>query len=65
MGAEAVIPSNRTRKITIDYDEITYKYRNRIERCFGRVKHFRSFATRRTIHVMGLVYLVAAMIWMI
>ena len=67
MGAEAVIPSNRTRKIIIDHDEATYINRNRIERCFGRMKHFRRFATRyerRTIHFKGFVYLVAAMIWM-
>jgi transposase len=67
MGAEAVIPSNRTRKVIIAHDEAIYKYRNRIERCFGRMKHFRRFATRyerRTLHFEGFVYLVAAMIWM-
>lgn len=67
MGAEAVIPSNRSRKIIIPHDECTYKHRNRIERCFNRMKHFRRFATRydrRTIHFEGVVYLVAAMIWM-
>lgn len=67
MGAEAVIPSNRTRKILIAHDEAAYIDRNRIERCFGRMKHFRRFATRyerRTIHFKGFVYLVAAMIWM-
>lgn len=67
MGAEAVIPSNRTRKIIISHDEAIYKNRNRIERCFGRMKHFRRFATRyerRTIHFQGFVHLAAAMIWM-
>jgi transposase len=65
MGAEAVIPSNRTRKIIIPHDERAYINRNRIERCFNRMKHFRRFATRydrRTIHFKGFVYLVAAMI---
>ena len=40
--------------------------RNRIERCFNRMKHFRRFATRydrRTTHFQGFVYLVASMIW--
>ena len=67
IGAEAVIPSNRTRKIIIAHDEAAYINRNRIERCFGRMKHFRRFATRyerRTIHFVGFVYLVAAMMWM-
>ena len=67
MGAEAVIPSNRTRKIIIDHDEAIYINRNRIERCFGCMKHFRRFATRyerRTIHFQGFVHLTAAMMWM-
>lgn len=47
-------------------DITIYKYRNQIERCFGRLKHFRRFATRydrRTIHSTGFVHLAAAMIW--
>lgn len=67
MGAEAVIPSNRSRKIIIPHDELAYINRNRIERCFNRMKHFRRFATRydrRTIHFQGFLYLVAAMIWL-
>ncbi len=66
MDAEAVIPSNRTRKIIIPHDPIVYKHRNRIERCFNRLKHFRRFATRyerRTIHFTGLIHLAAIMIW--
>lgn len=67
MGAEAVIPSNRSRKIAILHDAVAYKQRNRIERCFGRLKHFRRFATRydrRTIHFAGFIHLAAAMIWL-
>jgi len=67
MGAEAVIPSNRCRKVAIPHDAITYKLRNRIERCFGRLKHFRRFATRydrRVTHYTGFVHLAAAMIWL-
>lgn len=65
MGAEAVIPSNRTRKVPIPHDADTYKHRNRIERCFSRLKHFRRFATRydrRIIHFTGFIHLAAAMI---
>jgi len=67
MGADAVIPSNRCRKVAIPHDAVIYKQRNRIERRFGRLKHFRRFATRydrRTIHFAGFVHLAAAMIWL-
>lgn len=67
LGAEAVIPSNRCRKVAIPHDAIAYKQRNHIERCFNRLKHFRRFATRydrRTIHFTGFVHLAAAMIWL-
>jgi transposase len=67
MEAEAVIPSNRCRKVIIPHDALTYKHHNQIERCFSRLKHFRRFATRydrRTIHFNGFVHLAAAMIWL-
>ena len=67
MKAQAVIPSKRNRKIFIPHDIELYKQRNRIERCFNRLKHFRRFATRydrRTIHFNGFVHLAAAMIWL-
>ncbi len=67
LGAEAVIPSNRTRKIIIPHDALAYKQRNRVERCFNRLKHFRRFATRyerRTAHFFGFVCLAAAMLWL-
>lgn len=67
MKAEVVIPSKRNRKVFIPHDEAIYKHRNQIERCFGRLKHFRRFATRydrRTIHFTGFVHLAAVMIWL-
>lgn len=67
MQAEAVIPSNRSRKVLIPHDAAAYKHRNRIQRCFSRLKHFRRFATRydrRTIHFIGFAHLAAAMIWL-
>jgi transposase len=60
MDAEAVIPSKRNRKVAIPHDALIYKHRNQIERCFGRLKHFRRFATRydrRIIHFTGFVHL--------
>ena len=67
MKAQAVIPSRRNRKVVIPHDTELYKQRNRIERCFNRLKHFRRFATRydrRTIHFTGFVHLAAIMIWL-
>jgi len=67
MKAEAVIPSNRTRKVIIPHDAEAYRHRNRIERCFNRLKHFRRLATRydrRTVHFIGFAFIAAAMIWM-
>jgi transposase len=66
-GAEAVIPSNRTRKIIIPHDQAIYRLRNRIERCFNKLKHFRRFATRydrRALHFLSFIQLAATMIWM-
>ncbi len=46
MKAEAVIPSRRCRKKQRPHNEKLYKQRNRIERCFSRLKQFRRLATR-------------------
>jgi transposase len=67
MGAEPVIPANPTRKHPARYDAAKYKLRNRIERCFNKLKHFRRFATRfdrRDAHFLAFAQLAAAMIWM-
>ena len=67
MGAEAVIPSKRNRRVCIPPDATIYRQRNQIERCFNRLKHFRRFATRydrRTIHFTGFVHLAADVIWL-
>ena len=67
MGAEAVIPAHPTRKTRIPHDRGRYKLRNRIERCFNKLKHFRRFATRydrRACNFLSLIHLASAMIWM-
>ncbi len=46
LGAVAVIPPRRHWKQPRTYDRELYKQRNRIERCFNRLKHFRRFSTR-------------------
>jgi transposase len=67
MKAQAVIPSTRSRKAPIPYDEVVYKERNRIERCFNKLKHFRRFATRydrTTDHYLAFIHLAAVMLWL-
>jgi transposase len=66
-GADAVIPSTRSRKVPIPHDATLYRCRNRIERCFNKLKHFRRFATRfdrRATYFLAFIHLAASMIWM-
>ena len=46
MEARAVIPPKKNRKEPRKYDKNLYKDRNKVERYFGRVKHYRRLATR-------------------
>jgi len=64
---KAVIPSNRSRKKIIRHDKRLYRERNRIERCFNKLKHFRRLATRydrRACHFLAFLCLAAAMLGM-
>jgi transposase len=66
-GAAAVIPAQSTRKSQPYYDKLLYKHRNRIERCFNKLKHFRRCATRfdrRAVHFLSFVHIAASIIWM-
>ena len=66
-GAEVVIPSNRRRNLIIPHDGIAYRLRNRIERFFNKLKHFRRIATRydrRAAYFLAALHLASAMIWM-
>lgn len=46
LGATAVIPSRSCRKQQRQHNRTLYRLRNRIERCFNRLKQFRRLATR-------------------
>ena len=64
---KAVIPSSRSRKRPIRHDKALYRERNRIERCFNKLKHFRRLATRydrRACHFLAFLCLAGAMLWM-
>jgi transposase len=45
-GATVVIPPKRNRREQREYDRNLYADRNKIERFFGRIKHYRRVATR-------------------
>lgn len=45
-GVEAVIPSQTNRLEEIRYDKEQYKSRQKVERFFNKLKHFRRIATR-------------------
>ncbi len=45
-GAVAVIPTKKNRRVQLEIDRAIYTLRNRIERCFNRLKNARRVATR-------------------
>jgi transposase len=66
-GMKAIIPSNSRRRVPIPHDVALYRERNRIERCFNKLKHFRRLATRydrRARHFLAFLCLAGSMLWM-
>lgn len=66
LGAQAVIPLNRTRARYDDHDRELYKERNLVERFFNKLKHFRRIATRyeQTARAyLSMVQLASVIIW--
>jgi transposase len=66
-GAEAVIPSNRSRSQAIPHDKDLYKERNLVERFINKIKHYRRIATRyekTALSYLSMLSLVGAMIWL-
>src|SRR5947209_6740510 len=66
-GAQAVIPSSRSRSQSIPHDKHLYGDRNLVERFINKIKHFRRIATRyekTAISFAAMLFLVGAMIWL-
>jgi len=66
-GAATVIPTRRNRKVQIPIDGYIYALRNRIERCFNKLKNARRLATRydkTAASYLGFVHIAAIRIWM-
>ena len=67
LGAEAVIPSTRSRLQAIPYDRHIYQERNLVERFFNKIKHYRRIATRyekTAVSFAAMLFVVGAMIWL-
>ena len=67
VGAEAVIPSTRSRSPVIPYDKYVYRDRNLVERFFNKIKHFRRIATRyekTALSFASMLFLVGVVIWL-
>ena len=64
---EAVIPAKRNRRNPAPHDRVKYRWRNRIERLFSKLKNWRRVATRydKTAEsYIGFVSLVSALLWL-
>ena len=67
LGAEAVIPSSRSRSQAIPYDKHLYQERNLVERFINKIKHYRRVATRyekTALSYLSMLCLVGAMVWL-
>ena len=65
-GGTPVIPGKVNRKQPILVDGITYALRNRIERCFNKLKCARRLATRydkTAVSYLGFIHIIAARLW--
>ena len=68
LKAEAVIPAKKNRTIQRPLNRELYKDRNKVERFFNRVKHYRRIATRyekTARNYMAMLHLVSAIVWLL
>jgi transposase len=66
-GMKVVIPPRSDLKRPYKYSKYLYKHRNRIERCFNRLKHFRRLSTRfdrNDAHYLATVTLASISLWL-
>ena len=65
-GGIAVIPTRRSRRVREIFDGHVYTLRNRIERCFNRLKNARRVATRydkTAASFLGFVLVASIRLW--
>ena len=64
---EAVIPAKSNRRNPAPHDRVKYRWRNRIERLFSKLKNWRRVATRydkTADSYVGFVSLASALLWL-
>lgn len=65
-GGVPVIPMRKDRKIHIPIDDFIHGPRNRIERCFNRLKNARRLATRydkTAVSYLAFIHIVSLRLW--
>lgn len=65
VGAEPVVPANRTHPV-VGYDHAAYRRRHHVEQAWGRLKEWRAVATRyeKTAQsYLGALHVAAALDW--
>ena len=68
LGAEPVIPSKKNPKEQRAVDRELYKDRNKVERFFGRIKHYRRLATRydkSALSYASFLHVASIMTWLL
>lgn len=66
-GIRFTLPRKRNERRRGQFDRAVYRERNRIERCFNRMKHYRRVATRyekRLDHYMAMLTIVFILMWL-
>jgi transposase len=64
---KVAVPPRSDLKRPYKYSKYLYRHRNRIERCFNRLKHFRRFATRfdrNDAHYLATATLASISLWL-
>jgi transposase len=65
-GGTAMIPTKRNRLIQLPVDAAIYALRNRVERCFNKLKNARRLATRydkTADSYLGFIHIVSIRLW--
>lgn len=66
-GIRYSIPRKENEKHRGKFDKVLYRQRNRIERCFNRLKQFRRIATRyekKAENYLAMLTLASVMMWL-
>jgi transposase len=66
-GIGVVIPTKANQRRNPRFDKVAYRERNRVERCFNRLKQYRRVATRyekRGVNYTAMVTIAMILLWL-